>query len=279
MNTNYGKEEIIEPTSFNLTNTHPRDQRLKFYPEQHVYTFDDAPATPVSTVIASWFPTFDAETNAGRKGTPSHPKEQYLEEWGSNGIRARAIGTYMHDQIERTLLQKPTGDTCHFAYHGQYVNVDEDINIRHELSLFHNFMNEWSPIPYRTEWRICDEEHHVAGTIDFLTRNAEGQYIMFDWKRSNKIGVETCDGFQVVSRCDYHRHAYGLLSHLDDTPYHHYCLQQNLYRYMLRRHYGIELTAMYLVVLHPDNATFHCVEVPPMEPEVNIILNRLTTLG
>lgn len=272
---NYGAEELTNPQSFNLTNTHPRDSRLKFYPEQHVYTFDDVKAEPVSTVIASWFPAFDAEANAERKATDSHPKQQYIEEWGSNGTRARAIGTFMHDQIERSLLDKPTTDTFHFDYHGQYVNIDEDINIRHEVSLFHSFLQEWNPISYRTEWRICDEEHHIAGTIDYLTRDAEGNFVMFDWKRSNKIGIETGDTFQVVRQCDYHRHAYGLLSHLDDTPFNHYCLQQNLYRYMLRRHYDIDLAKMYLVVLHPDNITYHCVEVPPMDAEVNTILSRL----
>ena len=259
---------------FNLAHAHERDAHVHFFPDTHAYTFDDTPAEPVSTIIASWFPTFDAARSAERKGTPEHPKEKYLEEWAARGNEARAIGTFMHAQIEQSLLGKPCSDVCPFSYHGIFVNTEKEIHINRELDAFRRFMEDKKPIPYRTEWSICDEVHHIAGTIDFLTQNEAGEYIMYDWKRSNKIGLVGKEGFQVCSKNNYHRHAHGLLAHLDDMPYNHYCLQQNLYRHILRQHYGIELAGMYLVVLHPDYDTFHCVPVPVMEAEVRIICSR-----
>ncbi len=273
--TNLGREEPLQLTSFNLANVHERDSHVHFYPDCHAYTYDDIPAEAVSTIIGSWFPTFDAEHNAQRKATPDHPKQQYLEEWESRGNEARATGTFMHAQIEQTLLGQPNSDVFNFRYNGQYVKLDRNINISHELKAFQRFMDKWKPTPYRTEWRICDEEHRMAGTIDFLAQNDAGDFIMFDWKRSNKIGTPEALGFQPCRQNPFHRTAYGLLAHLDDMPYNHYCLQQNLYRYMLGHHYGIHLSAMYLVVLHPDYPTYHVVPVPVMEPEVRTILSRL----
>lgn len=269
----YGTEEQLELTSFNLTNSHERDARLKFWPEPHIYTFDDVEMTPVSTVIATWFPTFDAESNAERKATPDHPKQQYIEEWACNSCRARAAGTFMHDQIERTLLGKSLSDSHKFQFSGEYVRADEQIAITREMASFRRFLEEVKPQPYRTEWRICDEQHRIAGTIDFLTRTADGSFIMYDWKRSNKL-IDPYN-HQVIDHTPWRRYAYGHLAHLDDTPYWHYALQQNLYRHMLHTHYDIELSAMYLVVLHPDYNTYHLIKVPPLDAEVRTILSRL----
>ena len=260
--------------NFNLVHIHERDSRVRFYPENHTYTFDDIPAESVSTIIASWFPTFDAERNAIRKSSPKHPKEQYLEEWACRGNEARAIGTFMHAQIEQFLLGQPFSDSCPYVFHGNYVNIEKEIRINQELAAFRQFIEEKKPIPYRTEWSICDEVHHIAGTIDFLTQNEAGEFIMYDWKRSNKIGMIEKEGFQICSQNSFHRHAHGLLAHIDDMPYNHYCLQQNLYRHILQKYYSINLAAMYLVVLHPDYSTYHCVPVPVMEAEVKIICSR-----
>ena len=270
----YGTEESVVLAAFNLAHVHERDAHVHFFPEQHAYTFDDTPVESVSTIIASWFPTFDAERNAERKGTPDHPKQQYLEEWACRGNEARTVGTFMHAQIEQSLLGQPCCDVCNFAYHGTYVNSEKDIRISRELNAFHRFIDDKKPIPYRTEWRICDEEHRIAGTIDFLSQNEAGEFIMYDWKRSNRIVQLGKNGYQVCDKNPFHRHAHGLLAHLDDIPYNHYCLQQNLYRHILQKHYDIELAAMYLVVLHPDYTTYHLVPVPTMEPEVRILLSR-----
>lgn len=272
----YGKEEIIQHTSFNLANTHDRDSHIHFYPEKHIYTFDTLQLTPVSTVISQWFSKFDANMAAERKATPSHPKEQLIEEWDCNGTRARFTGTLMHSQIEQSLLGKIPKECDSFSYHGNYMNVEETICISKELQQFRQFINEQHPIPYRTEWHICDEEHRLAGTIDFLTLNANGQFIMFDWKRSNKIiSEDNLGGYKLHSTNNYGRRAFNELSHLYDTSYTHYCLQQNLYRYMLHKHYDIEVEKMYLVILHKANKTYHCVEVPPLDEEITIILSHL----
>jgi ATP-dependent exoDNAse (exonuclease V) beta subunit len=106
----------------------------------------------------------------------------------------------------------------------------------------------------------------MAGTIDLVCACPDGTYEIYDWKRSNK-----------VNPTEVNRWASGLngLEHLTDTSYSHYCLQQNLYRYMLERNYGIRISRMNLVVLHPDYSSYRIVPVPRMDSEVAIILSKI----
>ena len=267
-----GKEECGEPKAFNLEHAHELDSHVHFFPEKHIYTFDNQLQISVSSLISECFPVFDCERKAERLSSPSHSKEQILEEWESQGKEARDTGTFMHQQIERKLLGLQEERSFSFQYNGAYVKCQKEIGISHELSVFDEFLQGECPLSYRTEWRICDEEHGVAGTIDYLATDAEGYFIMYDWKRSNKIGYEGVREFVVQRDNKFGRQALGRLSHLGDTAYMHYCLQQNLYRYILKRHYDIELAHMYLVVLHPANVNYHCVEVPPMDAETQILL-------
>ena len=106
----------------------------------------------------------------------------------------------------------------------------------------------------------------MAGTIDLLCECPDGTYEIFDWKRSNRIDP------QEVNRWNS---GINGLEFLSDTVYHHYCLQQNLYRYILERNYGIAVSRMNLVVLHPDYPSYRRVLLPRMDKEIDIIVARL----
>ena len=59
---------------------------------------------------------------------------------------------------------------------------------------------------------------------------------------------------------------------LPDTSFYHYCLQQNLYRYMLETHYGLRVRAMNLVVLCADYPSYYVAQVPKMDEVVSQII-------
>lgn len=273
-----GEEERCELTAFNLENKHVRDEHIHFYPEKHVYTFDAQPLISVSSLIAKLFPEFDSAKAAARKATPDCPKEKIMEEWNKQGQEARDAGTFMHRQIELALLGQPVETAFHFAYQGKYVRDEKRVDISRELHMFEQFRAERRLASYRTEWRIYDEVHGIAGTIDYLTKDAEGVYRMFDWKRTGKMGYEGSQGFSVTKFNKFGRHAFPPIAHLDDTVYTHYCLQQNLYRYILKEHYGIGLAEMFLVVLYPSNSSYHLVEIPVMEEEARRLLDYARNL-
>ena len=272
----YGAEEPQEWLLFNADHRHERDEQIHFYPDPHVYTFQGQELKPVSTLIAEWFPEFDSEAMAEMKATEACPKEKLLEQWAVRRERAAQAGTFMHRQIELSLLQQPIGEEFPFIFNGDFHHIDETISVSRELQMFRHFFEQAHPIPYRTEWRICDEEYGVAGTIDFLTRAESGEFVMFDWKRSLKIGYEdnySSSTFHVTLRDDRcGRTAYAPMAHIPDTSVWHYALQQNLYRYMLHKHYGIQVDKLYLVVLHPEYSDYHLVSLPLLEKEIETML-------
>jgi hypothetical protein len=52
-------------------------------------------------------------------------------------------------------------------------------------------------------------------------------------------------------------------------------LQQSLYRFILEKNYGVNISKMFLVVIHPDYQRFYKLEVPYLKNYVVYILNTL----
>jgi len=247
-----GPADETPPTGVNRLNAHPRDALLSFYPESHTYLARGAvPLESVSSVIARQFPVFDRDGVASRIARrDGRPVQEILDEWDCKGSLARAAGTFMHLQIERRLLGLESETEFEHSFEGPTLERRERIDVAKELAFFEAWRAEERFVPYRTEWRIFDEEHALAGTVDFIARREDGEFVMYDWKRSNKlVARDPVTGKVAPVRDNPFRRGLGRFGYLADTPFHHYLIQQNLYREILYRHYGIRLGAMYLVVL------------------------------
>lgn len=264
------------PNNYNVTNAHPRDLDLTFYDDTHTYIHKGVQLTSVSNVIKAFFQEFDAEAVAQRKAAQMGiSPTRLLEQWGAKGALAREVGIFIHDQIERSFLGLPTKESYHFSYEGNEIKHHETISIDQEMKYFADLCQHpilrLHPV-YRTEWRIYDEDLRIAGTIDCLLRSPEGKYVMIDWKRSEKIGTEYDGNFIPTTTNPYpYGTGKGILSHMSDTPYTKYILQQNLYAQILRTRYGIEVSEMYLAVLSHVYSSYHLVRVPILESEVEAI--------
>ena len=91
---------------------------------------------------------------------------------------------------------------------------------------------------------VYDSDNKLAGSIDMLFINENGNLEIYDWKRSKEVSKSNNWGkFSCHSQ----------LEHLPDTNYWHYSLQLNIYKFILEKNYGKKVESMYLVVLHPDN--------------------------
>ena len=58
------------------------------------------------------------------------------------------------------------------------------------------------------------------------------------------------------------------LNHIPDCSYWKYALQLNVYRFILETEYELNVSAMFLAVVHPSITTPRILEVPRMDPEV-----------
>ncbi len=260
------EEKLVSPTligiadrgkniSFNKTNLHNRDKRIKFYSEPHIYTIDGVPAPSASTIISKFFPEFDSCYWSNRKAPElGMTAVEVAEMWAEKGRIARDKGTFLHEQIENYYLGEKYSET-------------------EESDLFKMFLSEHSNLePYRTEWRVFDEKYNIAGTIDLLAKNSENTFDIYDWKRSKKI-INTYNGSPIT--CNQWQSGIGELNKIDDTSYNRYTLQQSLYRYILEENYGINIGEMYLIVLYSEYDTFYKLSVPYLKNEIKYILETI----
>ena len=251
--------------------TFEQDGKLSFNEEEHIYSLGGIEFCSVSNIVSKFFREFDAVGISLKKCYGNEMEAAKLREvWESKGSVASQAGTFLHKQIEDYLNGKEIPDLlCDVRYQGNYVKCSQRLDISREWSYFKAFERNTPFVPFRTEWRIYDADARMAGTLDFVCACPDGTYEIYDWKRSNKIDPTERNPW-----------ANGLngLEHLTDTSYSHYCLQQNLYRYMLQKNYGLKVSRMNLVVLHPELPTYRVVPIPPMEREVEIILKRISRL-
>lgn len=263
--------------NLNDINHHPRDDRISFQDEGHIYTLEGISGNPVSTTqtIGKFYKHFDADKvldmmfknnkdpDAVYKGNNEKyrgkTRSQIKTEWKDTGEDASGKGTFMHKDIEN------------------YINGDEVVDPNsQEFQKFLKFYNDYfrknpGHKPYRTEWLVWDDtpgcKDVLAGSIDFVVEDENGNLILIDWKRSKEIkkssSYENKFGDIITPKM------YKPFENLDDCNYYHYSLQLNFYRHILEILYGKKVVGMMLVVLHPNR------EVSPEEPVDIIDLNPI----
>jgi len=227
-------------------NFHPRDSRIKFIEASHTY-FIDGKKYPLSVtgLIHSFFPKFNAcnviekmQSSPDWEKSPYYgmSREEIMKLWSEKSKEAMALGTKMHSNIEN-------------YYNGIAVDFPE-------YPYFKNYLNDHpNLVPFRTEWCVYTSAYKIAGSIDmvYIDPKDPKKVILADWKRSKEIKME-----------NKWEKGLGCLSELDNCNYNHYCLQLNMYKIILEKSYGLTVSEMFLVIIHPDNDNYIKINVPDM---------------
>ena len=249
--------------TFRDAGRYEQDAYIDFESYEHIYIYNGRQRLlPVSSLVGYFFESFNALAAAERKcQNYSIPVEESLDQWDRIGTMASEVGTFMHAQTE-SYFRDGTFETIYpFCYNGE----TEAISLEKEKQYFLQFVSDYAIRPYRQEWPVYDLALNVAGTIDLICQEDDGSFTIYDWKRSSKVvnalGQPITEGFNGKMSLN------GI--NLPDTSFYHYCLQQNLYRYMLEQHYGIRVRAMNLVVLCASYPSYYVAQVPKMDEVVN----------
>ena len=235
-------------------NKHERDNRILFDEPSHTYTIDgDSNYTSVTTYVHRHFEKFDSDKVIDNmmksKNWPNNKYYEYDREtikkiWDDNRDSAAKAGTKLHYDIE-----------C-------YYNKVPNENNSEEYRYFENFLEKFPNLKaYRTEWTVFHEELKLAGSIDMIFENEDGTLQIYDWKRSKEISKTNSWNKYAITEC---------IDYLPDCNYWHYCLQLNIYKYILEKKYNKKVTDLYLVCLHPDNRNknFERIKVTPLDDEL-----------
>jgi hypothetical protein len=245
-----------------LTHRHPRDNLIEFDEPTHIYTVNGSSkgVTSITTFLHAFFPHFDADAVIkNMMKSKKWPESKWFgmspqaikEAWNANGREASEAGTAMHLGIEMVM-------------NGAEAQVEDSIKQTIEWKYFWNYwikdQETWEP--WRTEWEVWDEELKLAGSVDMIYRNRkDGTFAVYDWKRSKEIKME--NNFQS---------GFGPVSHFPDCNYWHYTLQLNLYRWLLEKHYGIVVSEMALVIMHPNNSNYKRYKLNRLDEEIEGVI-------
>lgn len=242
------------PLPYNCSDTTGSDceKHVTFFDVGHKYVdslHPDIELTSVTTLIHGYFPEFEAVKIS--ETISRNPKSLYYgktpveirDGWEKNRNEAATLGTNLHKAIES-------------IYNGHPV-----CEPKRELELFRNFHNDLiDRVPYKTERIVCSREARITGSIDMIYKDSLGFHHVYDWKRSKEIKMEARDT------------GFFPLTEFQNTNYSHYCLQLNIYSYLLDTLYGYNVKSMTLVILHPEQDNYITIPVPPLrEPVIQLI--------
>lgn len=102
-------------------------------------------------------------------------------------------------------------------------------------------------------------------------QKSDNEVFLFDWKRSKKI----INSNGSVEKQNPFENGLKGLSHLSSTDYIKYCLQQNIYKYILEKNYGLIVSSMNLLILHPFYSKYHIIKVEDLPLETEYLINTL----
>lgn len=226
-------------------NGHERDERLAFVADSHTYFLDGSHKFNVSVtgVCGNFGEDFKTDLIIHRMvSSKNWPRDDYMidddgdmrpmtkqeikAKWDFGRDDAGNRGTYMHSLIEWLLTDPRTM---------MYVA---------EIKMFFNFYEAYltNTTPYRLEWRIFDEDLDIAGSVDFVGKNADGTFCLVDWKRSKEIKFEAYNNKKMKEP----------FSMLPDSNFGKFSLQLNLYKMLLEKNYGLIVSKMMIAVFHPS---------------------------
>jgi ATP-dependent exoDNAse (exonuclease V) beta subunit len=253
-------------------NEHKRDHRIVFRDSDHKYFVDGlANYTSVTTVIHNMFPEFNSQAVASKMIQNStflsgsgerYTKYQKMRfavngdlvsdeelvarivtSWDENGALMSSLGTTLHRDVE--------------LYYNDEVVVNETKEYQNHFIAYAKKQVEAGLKPWRTEITVFGEDEKICGSVDMVFIDSYGRYRLRDWKRSKEISYN-----------GYGKRGKSLLRHLQDCNYSHYCLQLNLYKYLIEKYYNIKIHDMGLVIFHPINVSF--MEYPVKENPGNV---------
>lgn len=252
------RPEIHESLAKYQANTNKEkdiNSQIKFDEKNHIYYPKKDPSgnsdyISVTTLIEEFFPYFDVDAYIKKQMEVTGKRKEEIEK---ELTEPSERGTAMHAEIEKCLKGESFDSSSK------------------ELQMFKRFYDDCI-IPQNLSFFTAEKvielpEHNIAGTVDALFKKPNGDYVMIDWKRSKHLII---DGYP-------RKYGFGrglsVLSHLDNSSYYKYEMQQSFYKYILEKRYKMRISSMILVVLYPTYDNYFTIKLSKYrEKEVKEII-------
>lgn len=217
----------------------PQDATIVFEPEAHTYDVEGVRARCSVTRLLSLFAGNAPAALPGEKKRATvyaglSDAEIYAR-YDEIRDAAAKLGTACHAEAERCINRIAVG---------RPMGVTTDPYIMGQMCHFYLFVQDFFrekgeqhgmavPLqPYRTEISVATPlPFPIAGQIDFLGKDRDGEWVLLDWKWSRKINTSGYMGLSLL----------GPFRHMQDCNAEKYSLQLCIYAEILRRHCGIDV--------------------------------------
>lgn len=293
--------EIAVTDTLSLRNGNHRDVLVSFEPEAHHYEIKDGRPSKVQyKSVTGWnsshFESFDenavvVKMMKGKSWKEGHKywgmsEAEIKQQWADIRDVACLRGELMHKAIEAFMnlpCKVKSGGRDVAGVKNSFRSTLGDLLVEFQTRIqetpvvparvidflsvqwpyFLKYVADHSKlVPYRTEWRIFDEDIKICGTIDMVYLNADGSLSIHDWKSSREIKThEPVANFRRFSTTP-------AIGHIPDLNYWHYVLQLNSYKYLLESKYGFRVSEMALVRIHEGADGYELYPVPPIPGEM-----------
>lgn len=241
--------------------THPITGAVcRFDEAAHIYETERAGIlTPVSALVANYFPAFDAPAHAARVAkvrgvTP----DAILAEWEAKRNTAARLGTRVHEVAEDILAGSPPR---------HIPESDREQAMMRSVWDYIAVLRDQGWAFLATELVVFSESWHLAGTIDLLARTPAGKLCILDWKTNQELHDESRYGVKGLGPC----------AALDDSSLVRYSLQLSTYA-AIARHEGYTAEDIAIGVLHVTETGVCPMPVPDRRNVVTeMILDTIVT--
>ena len=95
-------------------------------------------------------------------------------------------------------------------------------------------------------------------------KDKDGSLLIYDWKRSKGIKKEN-RWENATTEC---------INHIPNSNFWHYSFQLNTYKMILETKYGMKVSGLFLVILHPNQDGWRRIKVPILESEMEDLIGE-----
>lgn len=187
--------------------------------------------------------------------------EDILAQWKYKADFACAKGSECH-YYAQTLWNKEPWDMMKFGFDGsvEYDSATEIIQTQAD-NFYRDYKERLKHL--QDEFVVGSEEYNIASAIDHLFINKlTGGLVLVDYKTNSDIHKSE----------KYAKNMKVPLQNLKDYTLNHYFIQLSIYRYLLEKYTGLEVSEMFIVYFSENIKDYEIIEIPYLKEEVIKIL-------
>lgn len=295
-------------------NPHPRDAKIVFQEEGHLYTIEGVVEHPISvtTLIHSMFTPFDADRITEMMlRSPKWPQSKYfdmakeaIEKAWNEAVPCDAKKLMQSDDWYKSkyllvvkeaikLSWEVNRDEAARAGTRMHKSIEDFINLHEkerELAWLYFAVHRKVPKPlpdtpeffrFMRYWKkLMKEGKYRPYRTEWLVYDEDKRLagsidLVLENIETGELSIVDWKRSKDIKTENRWQSGIDCWSHIPDCNYQHYSLQLNTYRYLLETRYGKIVAEMYLIVLHPNNDTFTRIPIYHMPNEIVSVMKRL----